>query len=167
MLVFLNINKIVKVMIVIFSNVFFLKSNSLNKKTKLNGESHQLLLHWLRVHESSGYTLIEVLVVVIILGILSAITIPITSQQISKSRQVEAVLNVNACLKRQQSYYTESSIFANTIQQLELPAETHNFIYRVDVFPPTAGENGSQTIACCAAAQKGGERAMLFQCLTN
>lgn len=62
---------------------------------------------------SDGFTLLELLVVVTIAGILSAIALPSFLNQANKARQAEAKTYVSAINRGQQAYFLEKSTFGN------------------------------------------------------
>lgn len=69
--------------------------------------------------DSAGFTLLELLVVVTIAGILSAIALPSFLSQANKARQAEAKTYVGAINRGQQAYFIEKSAFGN-LTNLEL-----------------------------------------------
>lgn len=117
--------------------------------------------------KTSGFTLIETLIVIIILGILASISLGSMLNMISKARETEAMTNVNYCQKQQQTYYLENTKFAESLETIGLPNETKNYIYQTKIFPPTEPEDGNQTLACCMAAEKVGTRQTVFGCVSN
>jgi prepilin-type N-terminal cleavage/methylation domain-containing protein len=56
-----------------------------------------------------GFTLIEVLIVVIILGILATVAVPQFSKAIERARRAEAVMNIAAIQTALAIYYTDNS----------------------------------------------------------
>ena len=60
---------------------------------------------------NKGFTLIEILIAVVIIGILSAIALPSFLSQISKSREVDAKQQIATFLEKQQIHYTDNSEF--------------------------------------------------------
>jgi type IV pilus assembly protein PilA len=119
-----------------------------------------------RLNKSSGFTLVELLTVIVILGILMAVVIPSYMNQTRKARQVEAVLNINACQKKLIAYYAEKSKFTDSLETLELKQETTNFEYRVEIFPPSSPTD-TETLACCFAAEKGGFGQLFTTCTSD
>ncbi|WP_013324888.1 type IV pilin protein [Gloeothece verrucosa] len=58
-----------------------------------------------------GFTLLELLIVVIIVGLLAAIAIPNLLEQVAKARQAEAINNLGAINRAQQAYRYENGTF--------------------------------------------------------
>jgi type IV pilus assembly protein PilA len=67
-----------------------------------------------------GFTLIELLVVTIIVGVLSAISLPNLLAQIGKARETEASSQIGALGRSQQAYHFEIKTFAPDLNSLGL-----------------------------------------------
>ncbi|MEL6437743.1 MAG: type IV pilin-like G/H family protein [Cyanobacteria bacterium J06621_8] len=77
-----------------------------------------IVLNKFRANQSeTGFTLIELLMVVILVGILSAISLPQFLAQTSRARQTEAEITLGAINRAQQVYRLENSQFG-TLNQL-------------------------------------------------
>jgi len=90
-----------------------------------------LRYEWLRRQQHSGnagFTLVELLVVVVIIGILTAIALPAFLAQSAKAKQSEAKTTLSAWLKGQQLYRYEYGHFGsfNDIS-VGMPADTKNY----------------------------------------
>ncbi len=67
---------------------------------------------------SKGFTLIELMIVVAIIGILSAIAIPNYQRYQARSRQTEARLNLSGLYTAEQTYVVDSSTFGACINAI-------------------------------------------------
>ncbi|HEY9763194.1 MAG TPA: prepilin-type N-terminal cleavage/methylation domain-containing protein [Trichocoleus sp.] len=74
-----------------------------------------LLLLKSRHSKEAGFTLIEVLVVIIIIGILAAIAWPAFLTQAPKAKQAKAGMALGSINRAQQAYQVENSPFANSL----------------------------------------------------
>lgn len=81
----------------------------------------------------SGFTLIELFVVIIIVGILSVIALPSFLNQSNKARQSEAKTYVGSMNRAQQAYYLENTSFSNSFDFLGLGVDTTTQAYEYDI----------------------------------
>ena len=80
-----------------------------------------------------GFTLVELLVVIIIIGILSAIAMPSFLSQANKARQSEGKSNVGSLNRAQQTYYLEKESFTDDITSLGIGiSNTNNYSYSAE-----------------------------------
>jgi len=64
-----------------------------------------------RVTRRSGFTLVEVMIVVAIIGILAAVAIPAFQNYQNRSRRAEAFANLGAISKLEKAYFSEYSSY--------------------------------------------------------
>jgi type IV pilus assembly protein PilA len=95
----------------------------------------KLLQHLNKKKADKGFTLVELLVVIVIIGILTAIALPSFLNQTAKAKQSEAKQNISSVIKAQQSFRTENPQFTANFDDLALGtlstanATTPTFVY--------------------------------------
>ena len=82
--------------------VYLMKSHFVRKLAALNIDSRKSLL-------DKGFTLVELIVVVVIIGILSSIAVPAFNNASDKAKQKEASTLIASYLKAAQAFYAENS----------------------------------------------------------
>ena len=78
----------------------------------------KFIQHLNRKQSEKGFTLVELLVVIIIIGILAAIALPNFLNQGAKAKQTEAKQNIGLINRTQTAYRSENAIFASTFDLL-------------------------------------------------
>jgi prepilin-type N-terminal cleavage/methylation domain-containing protein len=90
-----------------------------------------------------GFTLIELMIVVGIIGILVAIAAPNFSKYQSKARQSEAKIALSAVYGAEKSFYSEYNAYIGSMDAVGYAPEGSKRFYRVGwVAPPSGGVTG-------------------------
>lgn len=88
---------------------------------------------------SAGFTLIEVMIVVIIVGVLAAIAIPQYQAYVMRSNRTEGQSLLTEAAARQERFFTQNNTYANTVAQLGYAsANSQNNLYTLSIPVVTA-----------------------------
>ena len=107
------------------------------------------------VKEQKGFTLIELMIVVAIIGILAAIAIPNFLRYQAKSRQSEAKTNLGAVFVGETAYFSEVNRYGSFSEVgYALAGTTNRYTYRSPASGGAAGSaaNAADRIVCGAPA---------------
>ncbi len=97
-----------------------------------------------QVKGQKGFTLIELMIVVAIIGILAAIAIPNFLRYQAKSRQSEAKTNLGAIFVAETAYLSENSRYGSFAEiGYALAGTTNRYTYRSPVNGGAAGSGGT------------------------
>jgi type IV pilus assembly protein PilE len=69
---------------------------------------------------SSGFTLVEMLVVVVVAAILAAVAIPAYTQHVQRGRRSDAQRTISAITQAQERYRSNSSSYADDLAKLDM-----------------------------------------------
>ena len=85
-----------------------------------------LISRFLRKKSESGFTLIELMVVMIITTIFSATAYPSVMGQVGKARETEAKQTLSTIGQGQQAYFFEKANFADQLEKLDVGVNNGN-----------------------------------------
>lgn len=95
-----------------------------------------------------GFTLIELMVVVAIMGIITAIAYPSYVKQVQKAKRSDAMVALQEITQRQESYFLRQYSYAKDLTQLGYPATSAENLYSLSLTALPAGCTGLRTNAC-------------------
>ena len=78
----------------------------------------------MRDRRCSGFSLIEVMIVVVIIGILAALAYPTLEGSLQRTRQTEARTNLSALYTAQKIYFATNRTYASSFDDLDVQFET-------------------------------------------
>ncbi len=94
------------------------------------------------MRRTAGFTLIELMIVVAIIGILATIAIPAYQYATAKSKQVEAKTNLNGIAALEFAYHGEKNGYGSLVQIGFVPEGAARYSYCVDLtFANCVGAN--------------------------
>ena len=94
---------------------------------------------YLKQKKSSGFTLVELMIVVAIVGILASIAYPSYTQYVQKSKRTEAMVALMQAAQIQEKYYSQNLRYAKDATQLSVLATTENSLYDIVVSGTKSG----------------------------
>ena len=107
-----------------------------------------------RFHNRSGFTLIELMIVVVIIGILAALAIPKFMKVTGKAKVAEAKTILKEIFTLEKAYFNEHDTYVAFIDGAEcdaiafaLPEGVSRFMYKVECTDPTADFTATATEA--------------------
>ena len=107
--------------------------------------------------KSSGFTVVQTLIIVILLGVLAAIALPsfFSQEGCACTKQGEPKTYVGAINKGEQAYYTEKSKFSQSVNELEVGIRTASINYNYHVKVINSGTKNAVAIGYSQLTPKG------------
>lgn len=95
-------------------------------------------------HNREGFTLVELMITVLIVGILSAVAIPTFRNFQSKAHRAEMKLNLGGIFTAQQAFYSENLRYGSFVETgFALTGLSNRFSYRSPVAGGTGGSSNT------------------------
>lgn len=104
--------------------------------------------------KDTGFTLIELMIVIAILAILTAIAVPIYTNQVEKTRRADAVSSLMATAQELERCFTRTSTYQGCVSS---PTDSEDGYYEITItatattYDLTAAPQGSQTGDDCGS----------------
>jgi type IV pilus assembly protein PilA len=95
--------------------------------------------------KSRGFTLVELLIVVAIIGVLSTLGVPTFRRMIQKSKKSEAKVNLGALYTAEAAFKAEYSVFGNNLHRMgfEIDGSPANMTYNIGFFAASCQGQGT------------------------
>lgn len=95
------------------------------------------------MHKQFGFTLIEMMIVVVIIGILASIAFPSYQEYVIRGNRAEGQALLVDAAARQERYFSQNSLYADNVGKLNMADESVNKHYKVSV---TSASSNSYTL---------------------
>lgn len=92
-----------------------------------------LKMKWQARYNAEGFTLVELLIAIVVVGILAAIALPNFTESIRKSRRSEAFTAIAAVQQAQERWRSNNSAYAESVSILGISGTTPGGYYSVAV----------------------------------
>jgi len=91
---------------------------------------------------SKGFTLVELLIVVAIIGVLSTIGVPTFRKMVTKAKKSEAKVSLGGLFTVESAFFTEYSVYGNNLDKVGFEIEGRQKLYSTG-FPTASCDNDS------------------------
>ena len=112
------------------------------------------------MNKNSGFTIVELVVVLVIIGILAALALPQYTKTVERSRQSEALTSLGAIRGAQMRYYLEKADYTTNFDNLDIDNRSFGTYFNYTLLDPTtatgdvARATRTGTRNPCATAKK-------------
>ena len=108
----------------------------------------------MRKKKQQGFTLIELMITVAVVGILAAIAYPSYQEYILRSRRVEGQNLLMEAAARQERWRAQNGTYTNDEEKLNIPVKSEHGYYTLKVETPVADDGGYTMTATRTGSQK-------------
>jgi type IV pilus assembly protein PilA len=84
---------------------------------------------WDQYKKDQGFTLIELMIVIIFVGTLAALSLPVLFAQVGRARESETKSNLSTVGQAQQAYFFENGTFADNYNLLDISFQANYYTY--------------------------------------
>ena len=88
-----------------------------------------------KFHKQSGFTLIELIIVVVILGVIGGMALPRLTGALERHRAQEGAQTLYAVLDAQRRYFMENGAYATTTDALDISVTNSGYFVAPEVMP--------------------------------
>jgi len=92
------------------------------------------------VSDEKGFTLVELTIVVMVIGILAAISVVVYTSFLKQARVVEAKSFLSTLARQQTAYYVENGRYTDDLSQLGVPDPSALKYYEITIAVPAVFE---------------------------
>src|SRR5688572_13064264 len=96
-----------------------------------------------KLRSERGFTLVELLIVVAIIGVLSTIGVPTVRKLIQKAKKSEAKVNLGGLYTAEQAFYSEYGVFGNRLTKIGFEMDGQNHLYVIGFSTDTCATLGT------------------------
>jgi type IV pilus assembly protein PilA len=109
------------------------RKNKISFKQIERNRRKQMLMQMFHKRGKRGFTLVELLIVVAIIGVLSTIGVPTFRRMIQKSKKSEAKVNLGGIYTTEAAFFAEYNAYGNNLSRMgfEIDGAASTLIYRV------------------------------------